>query len=1356
MKTIITLLILLPFIQLYAQEKTALFKNYTVKDGLSQNTVIRTLEDSKGYIWFCTRDGLNRFDGTEFEVYRADGSENSLTSSDVTTITEVENGVLWIGSHKGLTRYDTNTKRFYQYYKEEGGGNSLSDNCIKHILCDKRKRLWVGTISGLDLYNSETDDFERISDEGSIFWLMQRKNGNICYLVNNTLCILEPESMKTKKFHFDNDEKLFFLFEDSNNKLWVGMWSSGLKYFEEETGRLIQADLSWTDGITFNNEQVNYIVETEEDNLMLATRNGLLVYDQSKNKLINCFRSEDVGGLSENTIISLYKDLSENIWIGTYGGGVNLYTPYSNFFIPYYPAKYLQKNIGNINSIVEYKGDLWMGTDGGLIVYDREAGTYEYCHFQIPNSKTNREIKYIQKEGDKYLWISIYYCGLYLYDMEKRQIVKEIPDFPYNQVRRITRTEDGMYWIALGVDNPILLYDMEKNTLAASFPVKGRNKDVSLINVQDIYAESEYIWMGTRAEGLYRYNVQTQKLDHFRNDKESPDCLNSNHVTCIYKDKKGNLWIGTFGGGLALYDRIKETFRTFDRKAGLDNDAISSIMEDEKGYLWITTLKGISRFNPKKESFDNWGYNNGYSLLETNLHSCLRSGDNLFYVGGNNLFLSFDPTQLRVNTRIPRVIISKVLIWADNFGEKATRTWIEPQNDRIELKYDQTSFTIRYSALNYVYPESNSFAYILEGFDKNWTYIGNERSVNYTNIPPGDYIFRVKARNNDGIWNNVGASLHIKVFPPFWKTWYAYLFYLAVFIAIIILFIRYKTREERLKMDLRIKQIEKTNIETSHRIGVQMFTNFSHELRTPLTLIIAPLDELLSKTNLSPELKRPLELINKNAQRLLWLVNRLMDFRKLEAGKMHLKAGQYKLDDFVNEMLLSFRSLADKKNILLEYNNTGREAKIWFDYILLEKVFFNLLSNAFKHTPKGGYVIISAKEIGEEEIVHTEELKDYQPVGNNPKLLLVTVEDSGKGIPQEMLPKVFEAFFQAGENDYTSAYGTGIGLSLTKSIIELHHGHIWVTSEENKGTRFSFVIPLGREFLKEDELLSKNKAIKVEHAYDKPQVVLDDSPVEENKIPAPRKRYHLVVIEDNADMRNYLCDMLRNDYNITATEDCMEGCEVVTKEMPDLIISDIMTPRMNGIEFCQKVKSNIVTSHIPIILLTARVTLSQIKEGYDSLADDYIMKPFNPELLKVRIANLLANRQKLRELYAQKIVTGNFPTETVSTEDKFMAKVLDYIHSNLDNTELSIDKFSDDIGMSRVQLYRKIKAVTGSSPSKLILDIRLKKAAELLSTTDDTVTEVSYKCGFNEVSYFGKCFKANYNISPSEYARNYR
>lgn len=1356
MKTIIILLLLLPLISIYPQKKVALFKNYTVKDGLSQNTVIRILEDSKGYIWFCTRDGLNRFDGTEFEVYRADGSENSLTSSDVTTLAEAENGILWIGSHKGLTRYDTNAKRFYQYYKQEGEANSLSDNCIKHLLYDNRKRLWVGTINGLDLYDSETDNFRQITDEGAIFWLMQRKNGNICYLVNNTLCVLEPESMQTKTFHFDPDEKLFFLFEDSNNTLWVGMWNSGLRYFDEEREELVKADLSWTNGLTFNNEQVNYIVEAQEKNLILATRNGLLAYDPKKAKLINCFRSEDAGGVSENTIISLYKDGAENIWIGTYGGGVNLYTPYSNFFVPYFPSQQLQKNIGNINSIVEYKGDLWMGTDGGLILYNRQAETYEYCHFQVSGSKTNREIKYIQKEGDKYLWISICYCGLYLYDMEKREIVKEIPDFPYNQVRRITRTSDGLYWIALGVDNPILLYDMEKNVLTDSFPVEGQQEEISLINVQDIYADSVSIWMGTRAEGLYRYHIQTKQLDHFKNDKASASSLKSNHITCIYKDKTGNLWIGTFGGGLALYDRQHDAFRIFGKKENLDNEAISSIMEDEKGNLWVTTLKGISRFDPKKEVFDNWGYDTGYSLLETNLHACLCTEDKQFYVGGNNQFLSFDPEQLRINTRIPRVIISKILIWADNFDKKTPRTWIEPQDDRIELNYDQTSFTIRYSALNYVFPESNSFAYMLEGFDSNWTYIGHERSVNYTNIPPGDYVFRVKACNNDGIWNLVGASLQIKVYPPFWKTWYAYVFYGVVCITVVLLLLRYKMKEERLKMDLKIKQMEKAHIETSHKIGVQMFTNFSHELRTPLTLIIAPLDELLNRTYLSPELKRPLELIHKNAQRLLWLVNRLMDFRKLEAGKMRLKVGLYKLDDFVNEILLSFKPLADKKEILLEYTNMGRSTEVWFDYILLEKVFFNLLSNAFKHTPAGGYIRINAKEIGEEEITRTTELREYKPVGNHSQWLWMTVEDSGKGIPREMLSKVFEAFFQIGENDSTDVYGTGIGLSLTKNIIELHHGHIWVTSEENKGTCFSFVIPLGKEMFTEEEVLSRNKIIKKEYVYDKPLVILDDSPVEEKKVSVSRKRYNLVVIEDNIDVRNYLYEMLCNDYNITTAEDCMAGYDLVIKEIPDLVISDIMTPRMNGIEFCQKVKSNMITSHIPIILLTARITLSQIKEGYDSLADDYIMKPFNPELLKVRIANLLANRQKLRELYAKKIVTDDFHSEVISTEDKFMAKILEYIHKNLDNTEFSIDKFSDDIGMSRVQLYRKIKAVTGFSPSKLVLDIRLKKAAKLLSATDDTVTEVAYKCGFNEVSYFGKCFKANYNVSPSEYAKNYR
>lgn len=1336
-----------------AQEKNALFRNYTVREGLSQNTVIRTIEDNKGYMWFCTRDGLNRFDGSEFEVFRTDSTDNSLTSSDVTTIVEQTDGIFWIGSHSGLNLYNANTKTFTRFYHRPDDERSISNNCIKHLLCDSKGRIWVGTISGLDLYNPETNDFTPVTGEGSIFWLMQNKQGEICFLVNNNLCIMDPETYRTEKFRFDSTQKMFFLYEDSDQCLWVGMWSSGLKYFDRETGKLVDTDLKLPTGESFNDVQVNYIIETAEGDLMLATRNGILLYDRKAKCLLNCFRSEDSGGLSENTIISLYRDGSDNIWIGTYGGGVNLYTPYSNFFIPYKPASSLHKNVGNINAIVEHKGKLWLGTDGGLLIYDPDRETYEICYFNIPRSATNREIKFIQKEGDRYLWVSIYYCGLYLLDMESGRIVREVSDFPYNQVRRIVRAQDGIYWIALGVDSPVLLYDFDKDQYQDHFQVAGKTFPVSLINVQDVYAESNYIWMGTRAEGLYRYHLSSGELKYYGINAKENEYIPTNHVSTIYPDTKGNLWIGTFGGGLGLYDRIKESFRIFGLEQGLANNAINAISEDETGNLWVATLEGISRFDPKAEVFENWNYGNGYSLLETNLHACLRSQDNRFYVGGNNQFLSFDPKGLRRNTRIPPVYISKVMVWSDNLGE-GTTTWIEPENRTLKLRYDQTSFTIRYSALNYVYSQNNSFSYKLEGFDNGWSRNTPERSVNYTNIPPGNYTFRVRACNNDGVWNDTGDSLHIIVAPPIWKTWYAYLFYCILIVGLISVFVRYKMREERLKLDLRVKQMEKANAEQSHRLGVQMFTNFSHELRTPLTLILAPLTELLNRTDLAPDFRKPLELMNKNSQRLLWLVNRLMDFRKLETGKMNLRCSQPGLDEFMNEIIESFQPVAKKKNIALEFNNVSSAGNLWFDIFLLEKVLFNLLSNALKHTPQGGYVLIEARETNLKTIKDNKNTSAYIPPENHAGFILFRIEDSGKGISADMMPRIFEAFFQAGENDYTNIYGSGIGLSLSKSIIELHQGYIWAESEEGKGTSLSFILPLGCAHLHKDQILDKNKTIK--STLPPTEIVSEETGLSENTIRPVKRGDSLLIIEDNEEVRDYLVSLLKDTYFLSVAPDCREGYEMIQKQMPDLVISDIMTPYMNGIEFTQLVKNNVATSHIPVILLTARLTPAQVREGFESLADDYIVKPFDPSLLKIRVANLLANRKKLRESYGKRIMSGTIGENVVSMEDKFLVKVLEHIHKNLDNVDFSIDQFSNDIGISRIQLYRKIKALTGMSPSRLVLDIRLKTAAEMLAGTDMNITEVSYRCGFNEISYFGKCFKTEYGMTPSEYVRNNR
>lgn len=1360
MKYIITFLLLHFFHISYCQNGYMLFQNYNVSNGLSQNTVIRSLEDSDGYMWFCTRDGLNRFDGTDFKVIKANGQANSLSSSDVTTIVEERPGILWIGSHYGLNRYDIDNNSFTQYFHDPADSHSISDNCIKHLLCDNKKRIWIGNMKGLNLYNKETDDFVQVSTNGSVFWLMQNSKNEICYLINNTLCIMNPETFVTERYQFGEQEKIYFLYEDSDKRLWVGMWNTGLKWFNRKTGKLISAKLTTKKGEDFNNSQVNYIVETMKGELMLATRDGVLIYNKQDDILSNVYQKEDGCGLSENTIISLYRDKTNNIWVGTYGGGVNLYTPYSNFFIPHNPEYKLQKSIGNINAMIEYKGNLWLGTDEGLIIYNPQKECYEYSDLKLPSSKENNEIKYIQKEGEKYLWISIYYCGLYLYDMETRQIVKEIKKFPYNQVRCITKDCTGTYWIALGVDSPVLRYQNNNDLLSETFPVKDRMTEFSMINVQDLKSIGPYVWMGTRSTGLYRYNVLTQELKHYgRKENILSQYIPSDHVSTLYIDPSGNFWIGTYGGGIGIYNENEEKFIMYNSQHGLLNNAINSIVSDDFGKLWISTLEGMSCFDPQTKIFTNWSNRNGYTLLETNLHACLKDTNGIIYVGGNNCFLSFSPKLQKKNEVAPTVKVTELKIWPDYNGGDKINHWINNTTHQIKLGYKQTSFTIKFSALSYVFSSNNQYSYKLEGFDNNWSAPTYESSANYTNIPPGEYTFKVKACNNDGIWNQNDASLTIIITPPMWKTWYAYTFYIIFIICMISLFFRYRMREAKLKMDLHIKQMEKQNIELTHKMGVKMFTNFSHELRTPLTLIIAPLSDLLQHNDIPQVYRRSLELINRNSQKLLWLVNSLMDFHKLEAGKMELNVNCCDMGSYVSEIINLFSPIIQKRNISIDFNDATCSTKVWFDTNLIEKVFFNLISNSLKNTPNGGYIIISSM------IVHTDDLVRPQNI-NLPaeKVLLTKVEDSGLGIPAEKMPHIFESFFQANDK----IQGSGIGLNLTKSIIELHGGQIWIESQEGHGATVYFTLKFKREDYSTNQIIKKEQFVKSSnqlHSEIKALIASDTDYDETSPTKIQNQTYTILIIEDNKDVRDYLVSLLNKYYTIHIAEDCKKGYEIEQKIIPDLVVSDIITPYMNGLEFTKLSKNNIITSHIPIILLTARTTELQMKEGYESLADDYIMKPFNPELLKVRISSILINRQKLAKCYAAQIVTSDKqepqPQEShLSTynvvDERFMKRVMEIIHKNIEDPAYSIDQFSSEIGMSRVQVYRKIKAVTGMSPSKLILNIRLRQAVEMLKHSNLTITEISYRCGFNEISYFGKCFKTEYGIPPSEFIRKYR
>jgi len=1344
LKFTLLLLILLP-VYLVAQDDTYRFSNLSVREGLSQNSVIRIFQDSRGFMWFCTRDGLNRYDGNSFRIYRSSlKNQNSISSSDATTISENMDGSYWIGTHNGLNHFDPQTDKFKRYFHTDKDPKSLSSSTIRYLLTDKDDNTWIGTVAGLDFYDKKTDSFKHIYTHAPISALMQRTDESICFAsYSEGFFVLNPHNWQLVNYPFSAKDFIYSLFEDSNHNLWAGMWSKSLKRFNPITKTFDQVPLKMKNGTSFDHEQIGYMVENKQGNLLLATRKGLLVFDIKQNEIIKHLTNEN-SNITDEKIIALYKDKTGNIWIGSWNGGIDFHSPYSNYFNISSPMISGKEPVGCINTILEINGKIWMATDKGLIVYNRQLNTFNQLTLNIPGGYN--EVKFIYRDNDK-LWVSLYTGGLHIMNLNTNRIEKTIAGFTYGHVRTMTKDENGNFWIASGTNDPFLMLDMKTEKLMKRFEIKGSSQYFAPMNVQDVITEKGHtLWIGTRADGLYRYNYQTKELRHYFSTLND-NTLSNNNVSVIFRDSKKNLWIGTFGGGICLFDPKTNTFKTYDHRNGLQNDAVCGILEAKDGILWISTLEGISRFNQKKQSFDNYNNTNGYRIQETVLHSSEVLSDTSIIVGGVNAFTTFNPNKITKNPLKPNVVISKFKIWTDNVSEAESTTEYVNADKEVRLKYFQSAFSIYFAALNYVYPNKNQYAYMLDGFDKNWNSVSNQHSATYTNIPPGHYTFRVKACNNDGVWNNDGTSFEIDILPPPWKTWWAYLFYFLVIVAILGGFIYYILNKQQLETDITIKQIEQRNLEENHQMRVRLFTNFSHELRTPLTLIIGPLNEILSNKSLPEWLRPKLEMLFKNAQRLLWLVNQLMDFRKLESGFMKLNISQIDFNMFVEDIFQTFKELASTKDIKLELDNQNHNIDTWFDPILLEKVFFNLLSNAFKHTGNKGEVRILVREVREDEIK-----KISEAIFPLQGALLVEVSDNGNGIEQHEIEKIFEPFYQAHNHEGANIYGTGIGLNLCKGIVELHSGKIWAESEMGKGTTFRILLPLGNEHFSAIEL-SDLKTVEHDRSVivdlpDNPAPVVYEST--ENKL-RKRDNFTVLVVEDNEDVRGYVKSLLIDDYRIIEAEDCLIGCKLAREFVPDLVISDIMTPNMSGIELCNELKNNGVTDHIPIILLTALSGLEQVKEGFLSLADDYIVKPFNPELLKLRVENLISIRRRIRDSFDKKNLYGNMTPNLPNAEDKFISKVFEYIKGNIANPDLRIDSFSKDLGMSRVQFYRKIKSITGKTPSALILEIRMNAAADLIKKSDLNINEIAYQVGFNDSSYFGKCFKTYYGVTPGEY-----
>jgi signal transduction histidine kinase/DNA-binding response OmpR family regulator len=883
-------------------------------------------------------------------------------------------------------------------------------------------------------------------------------------------------------------------------------------------------------------------------------------------------------------------------------------------------------------------------------------------------------------------------------------------------------------------------------------------------------------WIGTYSGGLFSLEPNEDKFLHY-NFSNDPKKIFPSNITSLYEDNSKILWFGTGGQGLFKFNRANGKTKIYTIEDGSPSNYIAGILEDNSGNLWLSSDKGLSKFNPTTEYFRHYDVEDGLQGNEFEESAYCKSLTGELIFGGKNGFNIFYPDSIKDNTHIPPVFITDfylfnkpVQIGYDSLSDRIILSKSLIESEEIELNFDDKVFSFEFAALDFHAPNKNKYAYIMEGFDKDWTYIdANYRLVTYTNLDPGEYTFRVRGSNNDGIWNEAGTSIKIIILPPWWQTNWAYLIYILLIGSIIYFTWKAQLKRIRTKHEYEMSRFEAQKLHEVDELKSRFFTNISHEFRTPLTLILGPVKTMIEKLN-EGKMKDDLGMVHRNANKLLELVNQLLDISKLESGNMKLQTIPLNMIPLLKALVLSFTSYAERKRITLKFNSFEDELIVYIDKDKIEKIITNILSNAFKFTPDGGRIEVNVslpkpktppKEgtstsslsppgRGTEEVGH----KTETPI----RFVEISISDTGVGIPKEKISKIFDRFYQVDGSHTREQEGTGIGLSLTKELVELHKGKIEVKSEEGKGTTFTVSIPLGKEHLDSEEI------IEIEKKYEKEKAAAeygeDFEKKNEHKVDIEffgKESFPLLlIVEDNLDVRNYIKDNLKREYRILEAVDGEDGWNKSVESAeggPDLIVSDVMMPRMDGFKFCEKLKTDERTSHIPLILLTAKAAKEDKLEGYETGADEYIMKPFEPDELRARIKNLIEQRKRLHEHFRRK---GMFDTETsniTSIDKKFLQKIYDVITQHISDSSFGVEALADSIAVSRSVLHKKLVSLTGEPPVELIRRIRLNRAVELIEKKFGNLSEIALEVGFTNPAYFSDCFRKHFGVSPSQYER---
>lgn len=1287
------------------------FRHYNIENGVSSNNISTLFQDQKGYIWIGTENGLNRFDGNQFTLYQKNNPlYSNFHANSINTICETTDKELWLGTDNGVFIYNQVKDTFTPFVKQTSDKTSIT-SWITHIIQDKAGNIWIATHKqGIFLFNTQTDkltQFEIPQNDNIVTRILNDEQNNIWLSGPYQLCKLNKVNNTFETYAIEEKTESIYsmaLWEDSSNHIWIGTWDKGLWKLDPRT-KQVEKYLTGEKGKGILH--IHSILEYSPELLFIGSDDGLTIFNPVTHE---SFLYDNYGdnekSLSDKFIYPILKDREGGVWIGTYYNGISYLPPYCGQFngysessdIPYFNSRIISRFCEGEN------GNIWIASDdSGLSCFN--PSTMQFVDFNGRKDLKKNNLHALCTVG-KELWIGTYSDGIQVLNTQTGRIknYNTTDGLDENSIYSIFKDSQGQIWT--GSMNGICQYDAQKQRFT---PIKY----LEALVIEIAEDAKGNLWIATQGKGLFRYSPQKNKEWKKYGLEKGFNSLTVNHL-CINKDNE--IWAAT-SEGLYLYNPLKDIF-TY-QPLRLPNECINAILEGED-CLWLTTAKGLVKYTPTTQETQIFTKSDGLQSEAFIMASALKTRNGEFYIGSINGFNTFYPHQLKLNTQKPNVVLTSLEIFNQKIDTQKDGTLPEAIDHlkEIHLSYKDNVITLNYAALSYCTPQKNQYAYMLEGFDKGWNYVGSQHSTTYTNLPAGTYTFRVKASNNDNIWNEEGTSIRIIVHPPFYLSLPFKIGYVLLFLLALGLLLRYVIRRSEKKHAKAIDELNSKKEIEIHEAKINFFTMIAHEIRTPVSLIIGPLEKIMQSTHIPTNERQELEIIDRNSQRLLYLVNQLLDFRKVEQKEMRMKFSSQSIKELMQAVCERFSPTLQQNGVSFSVTYPDEHFHADVDKEALTKVLSNLLTNANKYTQ-------SRIEVRFQE--HPEK-----------QTFSIEVQDNGKGMSEEELTKIFKPFYQASENKP----GTGIGLSIVKGIVEAHHGQVNVTSQPGHGSSFMITLPQKQENLSAEE--EENQA---------------GNPLPEDIIPEQNATASMsqkvlpimLIVDDNEDMLNFLSSHFQTSYTIVTAVDGVDALNKLKEQEVALIISDWMMPNMNGIDLCKAVRNNQLTSHIPFILLTAKTDTEAKITSMNCGADAYIEKPFSLQYLEACIKNLLELRLQLRQKFSQ-MPTVSINSIAANQSDKvFLEKMNHLIEENLNNEELSVDFLAEKLCISRSGLFVKIKGLANTTPNEMIQIIRLKKAASLLLENQYRINEVSYMVGFNNPSYFSKCFQKQFGMKPGEY-----